>query len=77
MVFWFAVVHGDSFHGPGTSPGPKMKAIVSSKAEEEITLSDIMVILPFEGPIVVIEVDSEPFGVPLRVPWKLGPLKEG
>ena len=77
MVFWFVVVHGDSFYGPGTSPGPKMKAIGPSKAAEEITLSAVMVILPFKGPIVVIEVDSEPFGVPLRVPWKPGPLKEG
>ena len=53
-----------------------MKAIGSSKAIEEIALSDIMVILPFEGPIVVIEVDSEPFGVHLGVPWKSGPRKE-
>jgi len=67
------VIHGDSVYGPGTSPGP---AIGSSKAIEEITLSDIMVTLPFEGPVVVIEVDSEPFGVPLGVPWKSGPLKE-
>jgi len=52
-------LRGDSVYGAGTSLDPKLKAMGSSKAAGEITLGDILEILPFEDPIVVIEVDGE------------------
>ena len=45
-------LRGDSVYGPGMFPGPKPKAMGSSKATGEITLGDILAILPFEDPIV-------------------------
>ena len=45
-------LRGDSVYGPGIFPGPKLKAMDSSKATGEITPDDILEILPFEDPIV-------------------------
>jgi len=42
----------DSVYGPGMFPGPKLKAMGSLKDTGEITLGDILEILPFEDPIV-------------------------
>ena len=70
-------LRGDSVYGPGTSPGPKLKAMGSPKAAGEITLGDIMEILPFEDPIVVIEVDGETLWGAFEGALETWPAQEG
>jgi 5'-nucleotidase len=70
-------LRGDSVYGPGTSLSPKPKAMGSLEASGEVTLGDIMEILPFEDPIVVIEMDGETLWSALEGALETWPAQEG
>ena len=67
----------DSVYGLGASPGPKLKAMGLSKATGEITLGDVLEILPFEDPIIVIEADGETLWSAFEGALEIWPTQEG
>jgi len=70
-------LRGDSVYGPGTTLSPNPKAMGSLQAAGEITLGDIMEILPFEDPIVVIEIDGDTLWSALEGALETWPAQEG
>jgi 5'-nucleotidase len=71
-------IRGDSTYGPGTSTARFFRRIFGLITEQGvITLGDILEILPFEDPIVVIEVDGESLWNALESALSTWPAQEG
>jgi 5'-nucleotidase len=77
VVICGGTLRGDSVYGPGMFLSPKLKAGDSRRLAGEITLGDVMEILPFEDPVVVLEMDGETIWSAMEGALGTWPAQEG
>jgi len=70
-------LRGDLVYGPGNTSVIPRQCCLTTLITGNVTLGDILEILPFEDPIVVLELDGESLWEALEASLETWPAQEG